>query len=163
MKWKNPHPLYRTWIAMKRRCHDPKNKNYHLYGGKGVTIEWKSFKDFCRDMHPKPSPDHTIDRIDGNKNYCKENCRWATRQEQSRNRCVNLLITIDGRTKQIAEWAELYGLSRQCLRHRIFTLKWPPEIALTAPFHHRPKPYGTAMSRNKRSIRKIRIVQKALF
>jgi hypothetical protein len=157
-KWKNQHPLYRTWIGMKRRCYNPKDADYQYYGAKGVVIEWKSFRDFCRDMGNKPTTDHTIERINSNKNYCKENCTWATRQQQSRNRSVNILVTINGTTRQIAEWAELVGISRQCLRHRIFTLKWPPEIAIAAPFHHRQFQHGYAQYKNhKIKIQKIRL------
>jgi hypothetical protein len=157
-KWKNPHPLYRTWRDMKSRCYNPNDDNYKYYGAKGIIIEWKSFRDFRRDMMPKPTPEHTVERIDGNKNYCKENCTWATRQQQSRNRSVNILVTINGTTRQIAEWAELSGLTRQCLRHRIFTLKWPPELAISAPFHHRPFRHGQAQYKNQRTeIPKIRI------
>lgn len=80
---------YGSYQAMKHRCLNPKNKHYINYGGRGITIcqRWlDSFRNFMEDMGPKPTPKHTIDRIDSDGNYEPGNCRWATPKEQSKNK-----------------------------------------------------------------------------
>ncbi len=80
---------YEAWHSMRQRCLDHNNSNYHNYGGRGIIIcdEWlDSFEKFLYDVGSKPSSGHSLDRIDNNKGYCKENCRWATRIQQGENR-----------------------------------------------------------------------------
>lgn len=82
------HPLYPTWRAMRSRCQDPRNKEWANYGGRGISVcdRWAEIKNFLSDMGPKPTPDHSLDRIDNDGNYEPSNCRWATAKEQRANR-----------------------------------------------------------------------------
>ena len=80
------HPLYSRWKCMKSRCYSKTDKDYHNYGGRGITFcdEWADFENFLRDMGERP-PGKTLDRIYNDGNYCKINCRWATPKEQRAN------------------------------------------------------------------------------
>lgn len=80
---------YNSWRAMKARCGNPNHVAYQHYGGRGIRVcdAWQdSFKAFLLDMGPRPSPLHSLDRIDVNAGYSKKNCRWATPSEQARNK-----------------------------------------------------------------------------
>jgi len=84
---------YKTWSCMKARCYNKNSAEYFRYGGRGIGISsrWRySFETFYKDMGPKPTPQHSIDRIDNKKGYNKKNCRWATKKEQSANRAASL-------------------------------------------------------------------------
>jgi len=134
------HRFYRIYQSMKERCNNPKDIGYHLYGAKGVKCFWQFFEKFRGDMlesyqlHVKEfgEKDTTIDRISGNGNYCKENCRWATNKEQQRNRSNNRLLTYKRETKCVAEWAEELGLDQFTIYRRLNS-KWSTEKTLTEP------------------------------
>lgn len=83
---KKAHPSYGSWYAMVRRCTSPLHQNWHNYGGRGITVceRWLDFDAFVQDMGTRPT-NHTIDRIDNDKGYAPDNCRWATPKEQRAN------------------------------------------------------------------------------
>lgn len=93
-------PEYTVWLTMRKRCNDPKHDSYRSYGGRGISVckEWANFANFYADMGPRPTPQHSIDRVDNNGNYEPSNCRWATLKEQHRNRRDNRMITHEGIT-----------------------------------------------------------------
>ena len=135
--------LFHIWGGIKSRCKNPNMNNYHDYGGKGVSIceEWdnsfEAFRDWSYENGYKDGL--TIDRIDSNGNYCPENCRWATVKEQNRNRKSNKLITYNGETHCIADWADILGINYDVLQHRISVAKMPIKKAFEMPYLGRGK------------------------
>lgn len=128
--------LYNTWFGMKRRCYDPCCKNYSRYGERGITIcdEWlNSFKNFSSwALSNGYSEGLTIDRIDNDKGYSPDNCRWATKSEQNRNYSRNHKLTYKGQTKCVADWSEEYGIKEATILERIRN-GWTPEEIFTIP------------------------------
>lgn len=127
-------PEYYVWKTMKVRCRNPKSKGYRRYGARGITVceRWLSFDVFFTDMGKRPSPKHQLDRIDNDGPYSPENCRWATPQQQGRNRSTNRLITFNGETLTATEWGERRGLARGTIAKRL-RAGWSLERALLEP------------------------------
>lgn len=130
---------YHTWASMKQRCNiNTANKeNFDLYAGRGITVcdRWiNSFENFIEDMGMKPSAKHSIDRIDNNKGYYKENCRWATNKQQSRNKRDNFYITYKNETKTLVGWCEELNLNYGTIHARLKVYKWSVEKAFTTPY-----------------------------
>lgn len=96
---------YKIWAAMKRRCCDPKLICYENYGARGIAVceRWKSFENFLADMGPRPSSEHSIDRVNNDGNYEPSNCRWATRQVQNSNMRRNRWFEYRGEMMTLAE------------------------------------------------------------
>lgn len=115
MPFKNPHPLYCVWHAMKERCRNKNFRQWHNYGGRGISVckRWLEpsvgFKNFVADMGPRPTG-YQLDRINNNGNYTPENCRWATRKQQQRNQSVTRKVNVDGVVYIAADLAEISGL-----------------------------------------------------
>ncbi len=101
-------PEYNTWVHMIQRCHNPNNKDYKNYGGRGIEVceMWReSFEAFLLMVGKRPTLKHTIERIDTNRNYEPGNVRWATRFEQNQNMRSNVQLTIEGEIKTVSEWS----------------------------------------------------------
>lgn len=130
-------PEYRSWTAMRNRCINPRNHAYKDYGGRGITIchEWDDFRVFLADMGLRPVPirEYTLDRIDNNGPYSKENCRWSTRLEQGNNRRNNVTITFLEKTLTVNQWARYLDMPYSTLKNRLYTRKWSVERSLTEP------------------------------
>jgi hypothetical protein len=124
---------YKTWTAMKRRCLDPSDVGFYLYGGRGVKIHqsWiNSFSEFLTCVGKRPTSKHTIDRIDTNGNYEPGNVKWSTPKEQGRNRRNNRIIECRGQRKTLVEWSEQIGIPAINISTRIDRYGWSIEEAL---------------------------------
>lgn len=137
--------LFSRWFDMIRRCNDSSRKDFKHYGGRGIKVcdRWENaatgFKAFVEDMSNEFVQGLELDRIDVNGPYCKENCKWSTRQEQVNNRRpiseggTGYYLTYNGITKTLKDWSSEVGLSWKCLYDRVEKLKWNPERALNTP------------------------------
>jgi len=131
-------PEYSVWGSMRARCNNPNNKRYPRYGGRGIKVcsrwnePYNGFLRFVRDMGRRPSPELTIERVDNDGDYEPDNCEWASRKQQARNRATNRHLTIDGETRTLAEWSELHGIHSATISNRLVR-GWPPRVAVSAP------------------------------
>lgn len=127
------------WIAMLDRCKNTNNTGFKNYGGRGIAVckRWEKFENFLADMGRRPSKDHSIDRKDNNGNYEPGNCRWATMIEQARNRRDNHLLTYEGVTLTIKEWANRLNILDSVI-HKRLKLGWSVEKAVTTPKEIKP-------------------------
>lgn len=127
----NNSRLRSIWNDMKSRCYNPNVAIYKHYGGRGIGVcdlwrynfyafeGWANKHGYAEDL--------MIERIDVNGNYEPDNCRWATRKEQMRNKTNSIMLTFDGETHDLAEWAEIKGIKYATLYSRVTILKWPTE------------------------------------
>lgn len=115
-------PVYRIWGLMIDRCENSRSPGYANYGGRGIRVcsSWRSsFEEFYRDMGMRPSEKHSIDRIDNQGNYEPRNCRWATKKEQARNKRSSRIITVNGVSACVSEWADKCGLKNATVHARL--------------------------------------------
>lgn len=133
--------LYGIWHGMKDRCYDPSHNRYEHYGLRGIVVcdEWLHSFEAFRDWaiangydEAAPRGTQTIERINLDGNYCPDNCRWATAEEQANNKSNNHFLTYNGRTQTTAQWAKEVGLKRTTLEYRV-KHGWSVERALTEP------------------------------
>lgn len=129
--------IYAIWNQIKQRCNNKKHIAYYRYGGRGIKIckRWLKVVNFFEDMGLPPSKEHTLDRIDNEKGYCKKNCRWATRKQQSRNSRGNVNYTHNGITKCLGEWAEFFNIPYALLWDRINKSGWSFDRAVSETMH----------------------------
>lgn len=139
------HPAYKhglsttkvakTWRSMIARCENKDHPSYPRYGGRGISVceEWHTLENFIMDMG-HPDKNLSIDRIDNNKGYCKDNCKWVTQKQQNRNQEKTRFYCIDGVTKSLGEWVEISGLPYTTVFTRI-SRGWDIKRALNEPSH----------------------------
>ena len=136
------HSAYTSYVHMLDRCNNNTHVSFSNYGGRGIKIceRWldskKGLLNFIEDMGERPEGYH-IDRIDNNGPYSKENCRWISPGDNSRNKRNTFFISFNGKTQCITDWAVEIGVSTQCIKYRLSVGKTVEE-ALTAP-SQRPK------------------------
>ena len=132
--------FYRIWVGLKTRCTNKNHTWYKHYGGKGITFpdKWFKFEGFLEDMFESylehvqeyGISNTSLDRIDGNASYSKENCKWATKVEQSRNSASNRYVEVNGKKRLLAELADESGIAYGTLYARVFRYGIPIEKAL---------------------------------
>lgn len=122
-----------VWDGMMARCYNPDLKQYHNWGGRGITVceRWHTYENFALDMG-EPPDGLKLERTDNNGNYTPENCIWATDIEQNRNRRNNRLLTYKGETKCVTAWAEELKVNPKTLYTRVY-LGWTDEQVLGTP------------------------------
>lgn len=132
---------YRIWQGMLQRCTNPNCEEYPIYGGRGIIVcpAWsESFEAFISHMGLRPSPRHSIERLDTNGNYEPGNCRWATPKEQSNNRRDTHYVVFKGERMPIALLADRHSIRQETLRGRL-RRGWSLEDAVLEPVKTRPK------------------------
>lgn len=119
---------------MLNRCRDPKHQSFKYYGGRGIIAceRWQSFANFYADMGPRPTPNHSIDRIDNDGPYSPENCRWTTQKEQTRHKRGNRMVVYGGKEMTLAEACENSAIRYDTVRYRL-SIGWSIDRALTEP------------------------------
>lgn len=121
---------------MRQRCSNPNADHFDRYGGRGIAVcdRWQDFDTFVADVWPSYSEGMTLERIDNDGPYAPENCRWASRKEQSQNTSVTRLITYNGETLSMREWSRRLGMGSTTLLFRL-RRGWSVERAITEPVH----------------------------
>jgi len=126
--------LYGVWRQMINRCHNKEDPNFDSYGGRGIFVcmSWLfSVETFIKDMGEKPSQGYSIERVDNNKGYNKNNCIWATQKQQNNNQRTNIRIKYKNKIKTLKDWCEKLKLPYGTMRRRIVDLGWSTKKAFT--------------------------------
>lgn len=132
-------PEFQIWDQMKQRCLNPRHHSYSSYGGRGIRVheDWIcSFAAFLEAVGPRPSPKHSLDRIDNSGHYEPGNVRWITQSQQLRNTRRNRLVTANGKTQTLADWADETGLPYNTIYSR-FRLGWSDDRIVNEPWKPR--------------------------
>ncbi len=127
-------PIYYTWQSMVSRCTVKNSISYKNYGGRGVTVckRWMKFENFLEDIGERPEG-KSLDRIDNNKGYSKENCRWATAKEQARNKRNTNFFQYEGEFMSLPDIADIIGMKISTLRDRLIEKNMDIETATRKP------------------------------
>lgn len=132
------HRLYGIYRGMIQRCNNPNAPRYDRYGGRGITVcdEWQGkqgFTTFCNwALSNGYKEEYTIDRIDNDKGYSPDNCRWADKETQENNKCTNHYVTYCGQKKTLSQWGRINGLKKSTIQGRIYR-GWNEIDAITLP------------------------------
>lgn len=139
--------LYTIWDSMKQRCGNPNNSHFYNYGGRGITVcdEWNNSKDGFENFYNWSIKNGykdslTLDRIDVNGNYEPRNCRWITNHEQQFNKRTSRMLTLNGKTQCVTQWAKELNIKESTIRTRLYN-GWDDEKALTTPVKERRTSY----------------------
>lgn len=127
-------PEYRAWADMLARCRNPRHAAFSNYGGRGIEVcpAWSGFGSFLADLGPRPSSAYSIERIDNDGPYSPKNCHWALDSEQRRNHRRNRVLTVNGESLCVADWAARLGVTSKCLEHRL-ARGWDETRTVTVP------------------------------
>jgi hypothetical protein len=134
-------PLHVIWKNIRNRCNNPKEPSYRYYGARGIKLcaEWDDFYVFWQDMHQGHAPGLQIDRRNNDGGYSRDNCRWADRKTQCRNKRNNHYVEYNGRKLALIDWAEFLGMRTKTLFRRLKN-GWSIEEAFTLPVDKRNRP-----------------------
>ncbi len=130
---------YWAFQNAKSRCTRPNHPEYPNYGGRGIEFRFTSFEEFYTELKKRPSARHSVNRINNNGHYELGNIEWSLSKPQGRNKRNNVLLTAFGETLCMAEWAERTNMTWKTLKHRVSTLKWCTECAVTLPLWKKDK------------------------
>ena len=141
---------YTSWVGMINRCENPQCKAFPEYGGRGITVtdRWHDFTNFIADMGPKPTPRHTIERIKNDLGYSPDNCRWATRSVQAKNKRNTIFVDINGESLCLKDACDKAGVNYGTVCTRI-RRGWSVENAMTLPLR---KDYASRPRRKLSSL-----------
>jgi hypothetical protein len=125
-------PEYNVWMSMRSRCNNPNNKEFRNYGGRGIKVcdRWSDFDAFLSDMGARPSPKHSIDRLNNSLGYSLHNCEWVLPKKQANNRRNTHSFTYGNQTKTLSEWAACTGIKHATLYYRLVLAGWSEDKAL---------------------------------
>jgi hypothetical protein len=134
------HPMYRSWVELHARCNNKRKSGYELYGGRGISVDpsWNNFESFLADMGGGWAKGKSIDRIDVDGGYCKENCRWSSPKEQANNRRTNHVINTQDGPMNITQASVRFGIRPETIASRI-RYGWPESDLLkpVRPIKHK--------------------------
>ena len=130
---------YYVWKLMRQRCSKPTDKDFHNYGARGITVcdRWQDFRNFLADMGEKPEG-YSIERVDNNKGYSPDNCKWIPMSQQARNRRMVRYLTIDGITHNLSDWCRHFGI-KPCRAFQRLHWGWSEYDAVSKPLGPYPR------------------------